>query len=87
MYFDGDTRPSAWIEGASSSMARQGYDYYEKLLGVAKRIIGHVTLLGRHETVERCLEEVGDLIAAGRITADRGAVLAGILAYACPPVA
>ncbi len=53
--------------------------YFERLLGVAKRIVGHASVPGKDEAVERCLEEVGDLIAAGRITADEGAALAGIL--------
>ncbi len=61
--------------------------YFEKLLGVAERIAGHASFPGKHEAVEGCLEEVGDLIAAGRITADQGAVLADILSGACRQVA
>ncbi len=53
--------------------------YFERLVGIAERIVDHATFPGKHTAVEQCLEEVGDLIAAGRITAGQGAILADIL--------
>ncbi len=61
--------------------------YFERLVGIAERIVGHATFPGKHTAVEQCLEEVGDLIAAGKITAGQGAILAGILLGARPRVA
>ena len=60
--------------------------YFDRLLGVAKRIVGHASFPGKDEAVEQCLEEVGDLIAEGRITADEGAALTGILSGSCTGV-
>ena len=57
--------------------------YFERLIGVAKRIVAHASFSGKHEAVEQCLEEVGDLIATGTITADQGAVLELILSGRC----
>jgi hypothetical protein len=57
--------------------------YFERLLGVARRIVGHASFPGKHEAVQQCLEEVGDLIATGTITADQGAVLAHLLSGTC----
>jgi len=61
--------------------------YFDRLIGTAKRIVGHSSFPGKHTAVEQCLEEVRDLIAAGRITEGEGAILAGILSGACPRVA
>jgi hypothetical protein len=61
--------------------------YFERLLGVAERIARHASFPGHQEAVEQCLEDVGDLIDAGRITTDQGAVLAGILSGACSRMA
>jgi|GEM_PF-1404374 len=84
-----------WPPGGSGSSAPQAPAcgsapppaYFERLVGIAERIVGHATFPGKHTAVEQCLEEVGDLIAAGRITAGQGAILAGILLGARPRVA
>ena len=73
----GGAGPSGPPASACGSAPPPGY--FESLLGVAKRIVGHASFPGQDEAVEQCLGEVGDLIAAGRITADEGAALAGIL--------
>lgn len=61
--------------------------YFERLVGTAKRIVGHAAFPDKDTAVGHCLEEVGELIAAGRITAGQGAILRGILSGARPPVA
>ncbi len=57
--------------------------YFEKLLEVARRIVGHASFPGKQEAVSQCLEEVDDLIATGTITAGQGALLAHILSGGC----
>ena len=59
--------------------------YFERLLRVVERIARHASFPGKQSAVEKCMEEVGDLIAAGRITAGEGAVLADILSGRLSP--
>jgi hypothetical protein len=58
-------------------------DYFERLVGVARRMVGHASFPGKHEALSQCLEEVDDLIASGTITAGQGALLAQILSGGC----
>ena len=84
-----------WTPGGTESSAPQAPAcglasppaYFDKLVGIAKRIVGHASFPGKHTAVEQCLEEVRDLVAAGRITAAQGATLSGILSGARPQVA
>ena len=61
--------------------------YFDKLVGIAERIVRHASFPDKHTAVEQCLEEVRDLVAAGRISAAQGAILTGILSGARPQVA
>ncbi len=58
--------------------------YFERLVGIAERIVSHAAFPGKETAVAQCLEEFRDLIAAGRITAGQGAILADILLGARP---
>jgi len=51
-----------------------------------ERIAGHASYPGKQQAVDQCAEDVKDLIASGRITADQGAILLDILS-ACPQFA
>ncbi len=60
--------------------------YFERLVGVAEQIARHASFPDHQEAVQQCLEEVGDLIATGRITPGQGLILEGILLGARPGV-
>jgi hypothetical protein len=60
--------------------------YFERLMKSAERIAGHASYPGKQQAVDQCAEDVKDLIASGRISADQGAILLDILS-ACPQFA
>ena len=61
--------------------------YFERLVASAERIARHAAYPGKQQAVDHCVEDVKDLIALGRITADQGAILLDILLGTCPQVA
>lgn len=53
--------------------------YFERLIASTERIAHHASFPGKGEAVEQCLEDIDDLMLAGRITAEQRDVLCEIL--------
>ena len=68
-------------------MDRIPSSYFEKLVASVERIARHAFFPDKQQAVDLCVEDVEGLIASGRITADQGAILLGILSNACPQMA
>ena len=45
-------------------------DYFERLVTSVDRIARHAYYPGLHEAIEQCLEDIDELMQAGRITAE-----------------
>ena len=56
-----------------------GLTYFERLTASAEMIARHANYPGKDEAVHRCLEDVDDLLLAGRINPEQRDVLRGIL--------
>ena len=55
-----------------------------RVTGATRR---HAFFPDKQQALDLCVEDVEALIASGRITADQGAILLGILSNACPQMA
>jgi len=75
------------LHGRGPVMDRTPPSYFERLVASAERIARHAAYPGKQQAVDHCVEDVKDLIALGRITADQGAILLDILLGTCPQVA
>jgi predicted DNA-binding protein len=64
-------------------MDRTPASYFERLVASAERIARHSAYPGKQQAVDHCVEDVEDLIASGRITAEQGEILLNILSGAC----
>jgi NTE family protein len=53
--------------------------YFDSLVGSVTRVVRHSYYPGKEEAIELCLEEVEDLLAAGRITAEQLTTLRELL--------
>jgi hypothetical protein len=78
-----DGGPAPPPDGPAQAMGRPPAAYFERLVATAKRITRHAAYPGKQQAVDHCVEDVEDLIASGRITADQGAILLEILSGAC----
>jgi len=78
-----DSGPAPPPDGPAPARGRPPASYFERLVATAKRIARHAAYPGKQQAVEHCVEDVEDLIASGRITADQGAILLEILSGAC----
>ncbi len=54
-------------------------DYFERLVTSVERIARHVYYPGIDEAIEHCLEDLDELMAAGRITPDEREALRIVL--------
>jgi len=54
-------------------------DYFERLVTSVERIARHTYYPGIDETIEQCLEDIDELMHAGRITAEEREALRIIL--------
>ena len=88
-------RPSEDSAGGSNSplhergpaMDRTPPSYFERLVASAERIARHAAYPGKQQAVDHCVEDVEDLIASERITAEQGEILLDILSGTSPQVA
>jgi hypothetical protein len=53
--------------------------YFDRLLETTELIVRHADYPGKMQVVERCQEEVEELIQSGRITAAQGETLSDVL--------
>jgi len=56
-----------------------GLSYFERLTASARMIARHAFYPGKEEAVHQCMEDIEDLLLAGRISPEQGDVLRGIL--------
>ncbi len=56
-----------------------GIAYFERLVTSAERIARHASYPGKEQAVSQCLEDIEDLVLAGRIDAEQRGVLREIL--------
>ena len=73
--------------GRGPAMDRTPPSYFERLVASAERIARHAAYPGKQQAVDHCVEDVEDLIASERITAEQGEILLNILSGACLQVA
>ncbi len=57
--------------------------YFQRLVASAERIASHADFPGKGEAVDQCIEDIGDLMLCGRITADQHDVLRRVLMGNC----
>ncbi len=55
------------------------HTYFDRLIRSAELIARHAHYPGKQEAVEQCVEDVAELSRSGRITAEQGDVLLGII--------
>ena len=53
--------------------------YFDRLVASAERIAHHADYPGKEQAVSQCVEDIGDLLLAGRITDEQHDVLQGVL--------
>lgn len=61
----------------------EGHSYFERLTESASLIARHPDYPGKREVVERCADEVEELLRLGRLTLAEGESLLSILGCGC----
>ena len=75
------------LHGRGPAMDRTPDSYFERLVTSAERIARHAAYPGKQQAVDHCVEDVEDLIASERITAEQGEILLDILSSSSSRVA
>jgi len=60
-----------------------GLSYFDRLIASAKMIARHAYYPGKDQAVGQCMEDIEDLLLAGRITPEQGDELRGVLRQSC----